>query len=760
MRLLGRGNRRLGRQSILLSASAIVLVLFFLPQLIFATDKTWTGATNTTWGTNSNWTGGAPAAGDNAVFNSAFSNQPNLAGNASAGGIWMTGSVGQNVTISDSGFTLTLNGNTINGIANLGILIDNTNAFTLTISASIKVGNAQSWLNNSSNLFTVSGAVNINNKALTIDGSGDTTISGLISGAGGFTKAGTGTLTLSNTGDTYTGQLTVQAGTLKIDTINNASANGELGNNALSVILGSSGATGTLEYTGATASSTKKFTMATGGTGAFQVDTAGTTLTLSGVIDGAGALLKTGAGTVTLSGANTYTGKTSIQNGTLSVSSLNKVTGGSASSSLGAPTTVANGTIDIGSTTNSGTLLYTGSGETTDRVINLAGTTGGALIQNDGTGALTFSSNLTATGAGSKTLTLQGSNTGSNTISGIIVDNSGSNTTALIKAGTGTWVLSGANTYTGGTTLSGGTLQLSGSGTLGSTSGALTVNAGTLDLNGTNQSVGALSGSGGTILNNSTGTAKTLTVGTGGGTGSYAGVIANHTSGTGTLALTKTGSGTETLSGVNTYTGATTINAGTLNVSGSLASGSAVTVNNSGSTFEGTGTIFGSVSIASSGAILEAGTGSTGQTLTMRGAVTMGSGSIIALALGASGAHSTLAIGAGGSISFQSAQTFNIIDLGVIPGSTYTGLITGIGADPGTESSWTIANQSWAYTFSYDSANGGEIDLTVTALPEPSTWTVGVLALVAIAYNQRRRIGRLGGGRRLIVNKLMGKGNG
>ena len=744
MRLLGRGNRRLGRQSILPSPRAFLFILFFAPQAVFAADRVWTGTTNTTWGTNSNWTGGAPAAGDNAEFNSAFSNQPNLAGNASAGGIWITGSVGQNVTISDSGFTLTLQGNTINGTAGLGILADNANAFTLTISASLKVGNAQTWRNSSGNLLTISGAVNTNAKALTIDGTGNTTISGVVSSSGALTKAGTGTLTLSNTGDTYTGQLTVQAGTLKIDTINNASANGELGNNALSVILGSTGGvTGTLEYTGGTASSTKKFTMATGGSGAFQVDTAGTTLTLSGVIDGAGALLKTGAGTLTLSGANTYTGKTSIQNGTLSVSSLNKVTGGSASSSLGAPTTVANGTIDIGSTTNSGTLLYTGSGETTDRVINLAGTTGGAVIQNDGTGTLTFSSNLTATGAGSKTLTLQGSNTGSNTISGIIVDNSSSNTTALIKAGTGTWVLSGANTYTGGTTLSAGTLQLSGSGTLGSTSGTLTVNAGTLDLNGTNQSVGALSGSGGTILNNSTGTAKTLTVGSGGGSGTYSGVIADHTSGTGTLALTKTGSGTETLSGVNTYTGATTINAGTLNVSGSLASGSAVTVNNSGSTLEGTGTIFGSVSIASSGAILEAGTGSTGQTLTMRGAVTMGSGSIIALALGASGAHSTLAIGAGGSISFQSLQKFNVIDLGVTAGSTYTGLITGIGSDPGTESSWTIANQSWVYNFSYDSANGGEIDLTVTATPEPSTWIAGALALAAIAYNQRKRIGRL-----------------
>src|SRR5207237_5302400 len=126
---------------------------------------------------------------------------------------------------------------------------------------------------------------------------------------------------------------------------------------------------------------------------------------------------------------------------------------------------------------------------------------------------------------------------------------------------------------------------------------------------------------------------------------------------------------------------------GTLNVSGSLASGSAVTVNNSCSTLEGTCTISGSVAIASNGAVLEAGTGSTGQTLTMRGAVTMGSGSIIALALGASGAHSTLAIGAGGSVSFQSLQKFNIIDLGVASGSTYTGLITGIGAYSGPERS-------------------------------------------------------------------------
>src|SRR5207237_10562969 len=115
--LLCGGHRRMGRESSLPSPRAFLFILLFAPQAVFAADRVWTGTTNTTWGTNSNWTGGAPSAGDNAEFNSAFSNQPNLAGNASAGGIWMTGRVGQNVTISDSGFTLTLQGNSINGHA-------------------------------------------------------------------------------------------------------------------------------------------------------------------------------------------------------------------------------------------------------------------------------------------------------------------------------------------------------------------------------------------------------------------------------------------------------------------------------------------------------------------------------------------------------------------------------------------------------------------------------------------------------------------
>src|ERR1700674_196184 len=211
------------RRAVLLGLLPLLAFFASAPPL-FATDKIWTGATNTTWGTGTNWTGSNPTSADNAVFNSTFTNQPNLGATATAGGIWMTGSIGQSVTITGS--TLTLNSNTINGTAGLGILIDNANAFTLTINAPLTLGNAQTWRNNSANVLTIgAGGVNTNAKALTIDGSGDTKISGIISGTGTLTKSGTGTLTLSGV-NTYSGVTTVNAGTLI------AAANNALGSTA------------------------------------------------------------------------------------------------------------------------------------------------------------------------------------------------------------------------------------------------------------------------------------------------------------------------------------------------------------------------------------------------------------------------------------------------------------------------------------------------------------------------------------------------
>ncbi len=183
-----------------------------------------------------------------------------------------------------------------------------------------------------------------------------------------------------------------------------------------------------------------------------------------GIIADNGGIAKTGAGVFTLRGdESTYTLKTYIYNGILEAYVLNRVVNPRSSSSLGRPVTVANGTIEIGSSTTTGTLRYLGSGESTDRVINLAGTTGGATLDASGSGAVVFESNFTVTVNGAKTLTLAGTNTLGNAVLGVIpnrIDKSTVYPTSLLKTGTGIWMLGGVNTYTGDTTIEEGTLLL------------------------------------------------------------------------------------------------------------------------------------------------------------------------------------------------------------------------------------------------------------------------------------------------------------
>ena len=177
----------------------------------------------------------------------------------------------------------------------------------------------------------------------------------------------------------------------------------------------------------------------------------------NGNSSGTSDLTFTGQGTTVFTSlTGSYTGSTTISAGTLKASSLKNV---STASSLGAPA-LAKATIAIGGATNTGALEYTGTGDSTNRVIDLAGTTGGATLTQSGSGALVYASAMTATGAGSKTLTLSGSSSGTGELAGAIVNNSAGNTTSLVKSGSGTWTLSGANTYTGSTTVNGGTLTL------------------------------------------------------------------------------------------------------------------------------------------------------------------------------------------------------------------------------------------------------------------------------------------------------------
>ena len=327
------------------------------------------------------------------------------------------------------------------------------------------------------------------------------------------------------------------------------------------------------------------WTLPASGTFTWTQQPAATTATISGAISGAANFTKSGAGTTLLTGPNTYTGITTVANGILNVNSMNSVTGGSASSALGHPTTAANGTINLGATTTGVTLTYSGVGETSDRVINLAGTTGGATIEQDGSGALFLSTNFTATGVGVKTLTLQGSNTGTNAIGGAIVNSTSA--TSLTKAQAGSWTLLGTNTFTGNITISAGTLTIGGNGKLGSGSYA------------------------GTIANS--------------GTFNYASSVSQALSGiiSSTGSLVDSGSGTLTVSAANTYSGSTTINSGstlTVGGAGKLAN-TTITLNgtlnfNSSTSFTLTNAISGSGSMNQGGSatttLIGANTGFTG----------------------------------------------------------------------------------------------------------------------------------------------------
>jgi hypothetical protein len=190
----------------------------------------WIGGTAgnlTTWSTSTNWSpAGPPGAADTAEFNSAFSNQPNLTAVATVGELLMTTGVAQNVTLTGSALT-------INGVGGTGIQIDNTvGAFTLTINNNLVLGAAQAWTNNSGNLFTVNGGIALSGDNLTVNGTGDTLISGNIAGGGAtstLTKDGSGTLTLTGT-LANGGNETVNGGTLLMNgssnnhiwTVNNA----------------------------------------------------------------------------------------------------------------------------------------------------------------------------------------------------------------------------------------------------------------------------------------------------------------------------------------------------------------------------------------------------------------------------------------------------------------------------------------------------------------------------------------------------------
>jgi fibronectin-binding autotransporter adhesin len=487
---------------------------------------------------------------------------------------------------SYSGAT-TISGGTLKLGAN-NVIPDGASAGNITDNSTLDMGGFSDTINGLSGSGTVDNS-GVGASTLTVGNNNATSaFGGTIQNTGGslaVTKIGTGVLTLSGN-NTFSGVLTVQAGTLSVATVNNSGAAGPLGQSANAVVLGGASTIGTLEYTGATASSTKPFAIGAAGDnstlgGVIQIDNSGATLSLSGQVNqvNQGLLTKSGSGTLVLAGTQDNVGLgVIVKAGTLV---LGKTSTSGVHAIGGAGFTLAGGTVQLGGTggdqiydnsvditVNSGTFDFNGNSET---IGGLTGT-GGTILNN---------------GGGASTMTV-GFNNDSPTYSGTITDHStGTGTMAVAKVGTGTEILSGSNSYSGGTTISAGTLKLGNANALGT--GGLNMNGGTLNLNLYSISVANLSGNSGTILANSGafGGTYTLTVGSDNTSTTYGGIIANNTDGfSETVALTKIGAGVLSLSGNNTYSGNTVIQSGgAINIQNANALGSTTagtTVNSGG----------------------------------------------------------------------------------------------------------------------------------------------------------------------------------
>lgn len=484
---------------------------------------------------------------------------------------------------------------------------------------------------NLNNNNTTVGAV-----ALTVGGNNDsTTYSGALTDTvdgGSLIKTGTGTLTLTGASN-YTGGTTINAGTLELG---NASA---VSTSAGAITFGG----GTLKYgTGITTDYSARIAAGTS-VSAMRIDTGANNVTFGTALTASqsGGLIKSGTGTLTLSNtANAFAGGITVVNGTLTTA------GSGGTSALGAnaiqlgDSSNSNVTLQLNNWNNltaSNTIDVVGSG--THTIIGTHNNTGQVHIAG---GAITLDNNdLTirntslagwringgVTGAGN--LIFENNNT-SGTGNGIELRSAINNTGAITNDSTGNYnlIVNGSqggsigakptslvqNSSTSafdlnaainsGTTASvevrAGSMLLNNTSSLRVANSVAVGSNGTLDVRQSNTIAGLsnISGSGGTVKNNSAAD-TVLTLGAASGSFTFSGEITDGA--TNTLGLTKSGDSTQILNGTSTYTGATTVSAGTLLVDGQLGD-TAVTVGST-ATLGGSGIITGTLHF-SSGALL------------------------------------------------------------------------------------------------------------------------------------------------------------
>ena len=384
--------------------------------------------------------GGAGGAGGNgtifalalpSVTNGIWNN--NGGGTWSDSGKWVSNSVPGGNALNTAVFgailtsgTATVNMDGNNSLSSLSFCTTGTTSYLITGTSTLSfwnAGGAAATITNSGGSQTIAVPISLSSNLNVVAAGGSTlTVSGPISEVYtgmALSVSGGGTLILSGSSN-YTGATTVNASTLQI------------GNGGSGEFLTS-----------------PSVTMSNNATVEFNHNDA---LWYGGTISGSGQFVKAGSGSLTLNGASTYNGPTTISAGTLVL--------GGAEVGYNLPTTTA---LNIAS----GGVLDMGAN---DQTVGSLGGTAGAIIMNNLVYSHTYTSTLTVNPT-----------SGATTFAGNIVDSTLSSShgnVALVLSGSGKLTLSGSNTYSGGTTVSGGTLRVANSGGSATGSGPVTVDAG------------------------------------------------------------------------------------------------------------------------------------------------------------------------------------------------------------------------------------------------------------------------------------------
>ncbi len=516
-----------------------------------ATIFVWTGlGADDNWTTPANWGGGAaPLAGDTLLFGAGATRK-------TANNNFPSGTTFAAVAFQDGGYTLT--GNNLKLSA--GISSTSTAGGTDTVGPNIALTATET--------FNIAGTTLID-------------ITGIISGTHlGITKTGTGTLAYdSPAGNSYTGLTTVNGGTLQLETSNqiadtasvtvNAGATFDLNSHDETIAnLTLTGGTvntgsGTLTLSGNVTSDAATSSAVINGklnligavpTLSVNQGTAVNDLVIAASIS-AGSLTKLGLGTLVLSGNNSsYAGITKVSGGVLDVPN---------------PTALGSGPVLALTRT---TLQLDGNGLSFGNKLTL-GSTGGATLNNVA-GSNTWSGPITD--AVTSTINVLA---GTLTVTGGISGAGG-----LTKSGTGTLLLPDANRYQGITSVSAGVLDVQTPAALGNNTAMTVAAAGTLQIDGTGLNFSKTLSLRGTLASQSgsntwsgkistLAATSTVNVGTGNSL-TLSGIIS------GAGGLTQVGGGSLLVSALNTYTGATTVNGGTLGGGGKIGT----VVVNSGAT--------------------------------------------------------------------------------------------------------------------------------------------------------------------------------